>query len=109
MKTPTHNRAAPPRTAAESVAARGTVTVSLQFPIQAHGEEVHELTLRRPTAGDLAQCEGKGDIGMTLHLIHLCGGVPPSSVAQLDAVDLATIGEHIGGFFGNGQPTGRKA
>ena len=95
-------------TAAEAVAARGSVTVQLKYPIQAHGEEVRELTLRRPTAGDLAQCEGKGDIGMTLHLIHLCAGIPPSSVAQIDGEDLSVIGGHVGSFFGNGRPTGRK-
>lgn len=95
--------------AAKPQAASRAVTVDLVYPIQAHGDECRQLTIRPPTAGDLGQCDGMGEIAMTLHLIHLCAGIPPSSVNQIDASDLTSVGTVIGRFFGNGRATGRKA
>lgn len=96
-------------TAAERIAARGTLRTKLRHPIQAHGDELTELTLRRPTAGDMRQCDGLGDIAMTLRMISLCAGIPPSSVDMIDGADLAEIGEVLSSFLGNGQKTGKKA
>jgi hypothetical protein len=78
---------------------RSPVVVDLEFPIEAHGEEVRSLTFRRPTFGDLLATEGLGEIETSGKLIELLAGIPPSSVRALDAADFEKVGLAIAGFF----------
>lgn len=85
-------------------------SVKLNTPIQAHGEEVTELTLRRPTAQEaraikalpytIGADEAVGlDLDVAAKYIAVCAGIPPSSVNQLDLADLNTLAWMVAGFF----------
>lgn len=90
----------------------GSVKFTLQTPIKAHGEEVHELTVNRPT---IAQCRQVGrmpyviadtktgvyspDLAVVAEYLSVCCGIPPSSVDQLDLLDLNQLAWKICGFF----------
>lgn len=82
------------------------VTVQLSYPIKAHGETLLALTLRRPKVGDLRAVDGLGDMGKLAKLIERCAGIPATSVDQIDAVDVAALGEVIGGFLGGSLANG---
>ncbi|MDH1101095.1 phage tail assembly protein [Pseudomonas mosselii] len=87
-----------------------TVTHTLATPIQAHGEEVKVLTLRRPTVQECRAIKvlpyNVGDSGYPVmeveaaaKYIAVCAGIPASSVNQLDLIDLNSVGWTIVGFF----------
>ncbi|MGP5106019.1 phage tail assembly protein [Pseudomonas helleri] len=82
----------------------------LSAPIQAHGEEVHSITLRRPTVPEcraiksLPYVMGKDDevtlnIDVCAKFIAVCGAIPAPSVNQLDLADLNALAWEIAGFF----------
>ena len=82
----------------------------LTAPIQAHGEEVHSITLRRPT---VAECRAirsipyviEKDESVSLNLdvagkyIAVCGAIPATSVNQLDIGDLNDLAWSVVSFF----------
>lgn len=82
----------------------------LSAPIQAHGEEVNSISLRRPTVPEcraikaLPYAIGK-DEEVTLNLevaakyIAVCGAIPAPSVNQLDLADLNDLAWEVAGFF----------
>ena len=82
----------------------------LSAPIQAHGEEVNSITLRRPTVPEcraiksLPYVMGKDDevtlnIDVCAKFIAVCGAIPAPSVNQLDLADLNALAWEIAGFF----------
>ena len=82
----------------------------LSTPIQAHGEEVTSITLRRPTVAEcraiktLPYIIGKDEeVSLNLDVaskyIAVCGAIPSPSVNQLDLADLNTLAWEIAGFF----------
>lgn len=85
-------------------------THELITPIQAHGEEVTSLTLRRPTVQEcraikmLPYAMNKDD-EVTLNLdvcakfIAVCCAIPAPSVNQLDLSDLNTLAWKVASFF----------
>jgi len=84
--------------------------VKLQVPIEAHGEQLNGLTLRRPTVTEVRAIKalpyriGKDeevslDMDVAAKYIAVCAGIPPSSVNQLDLADLNTLSWEIAGFF----------
>ena len=84
--------------------------VKLHVPIEAHGEPLLELTLRRPTVQEVRTIkalpykidkneEVSLDMDVTAKYIAVCAGIPPSSVNQLDLSDLNTLSWAIAGFF----------
>lgn len=90
------------------------VTVPLSKPIQAHGEELHELVLREPTAEDVME-EGYPYIvvpaqggGQGIQLQPAVVGryamrlakIPMSSVKKLGVDDIQRLQVAIMGFFG---------
>ncbi|RBH54787.1 MULTISPECIES: phage tail assembly protein [Pseudomonas] len=87
-----------------------TDPVKLQVPIEAHGEPLSELTLRRPTVQEVRAIKAlpykidKGenvslDMDVAAKYIAVCTGIPPSSVNQLDLSDLNTLSWAVAGFF----------
>lgn len=87
-----------------------TDPVKLQVPIEAHGEPLSELTLRRPTVQEVRAIKAlpykidKGedvslDMDVAAKYIAVCAGIPPSSVNQLDLSDLNTLSWAVAGFF----------
>ena len=94
-----------------------SATVKLSRPIQAHGEEVSEITLREPTADDVMQigspqllvpsADGES-AGVEIRAkvigqyITRLASIPPSSVKALPIVDFMQCQQVIMGFFGGG-------
>ncbi|HCV39186.1 MAG TPA: ArsR family transcriptional regulator [Pseudomonas sp.] len=87
-----------------------TVTHTLTAPIQAHGEEVKELTLRRPTVQECRAIKalpynlGESgypvvDVEVAAKYIAVCATIPASSVNQLDLADLNAVAWLVVGFF----------
>ncbi|QXH53204.1 phage tail assembly protein [Pseudomonas fakonensis] len=87
-----------------------TTTIELSTPIQAHGEQLTELALRRPTTRECRQIgqlpyriEKDESVGLNLDVaakyIVVCAGIPGSSVDQLDVTDLNAAAWALAGFF----------
>ncbi|MBJ2274799.1 MULTISPECIES: phage tail assembly protein [Pseudomonas] len=84
--------------------------IKLSGPIEAHGEQVSELTVRRPTVQEVRAIKampykiGKDeevtlDTEVAAKYIAVCAGIPPSSVNQLDLADFNTLCWEVAGFF----------
>ncbi|MNX85808.1 Phage tail protein E [compost metagenome] len=85
-------------------------TYTLAAPIQAHDQEVLELTLRRPTVAEVRaikalpyKIDKNEDVSLDLDVsakyIAICAGIPASSVNQLDLSDLNNLAWAVAGFF----------
>ena len=77
--------------------------IPLQYPIQAHGEEVSELVL--PDRGKAKHMRGMPTENMTiddiLDFISRTANIPKSSVDEIDFEDLAVVLEWAEAFFVN--------
>lgn len=84
--------------------------IKLQVAIEAHGEPLTTLTLRRPTTTEARAIKvlpykiGKDeevslDLDAAAKYIAVCAGIPPSSVNQLDLADLNSLSWVVAGFF----------
>lgn len=84
--------------------------MKLTTPIQAHGEEVTSLTLRRPTVPETRAIKalpfafGKDEeiilnMDVAAKYIAVCAAIPAPSVNQLDLMDLNALAWEIVGFF----------
>lgn len=97
--------------------------IDLTKVIKAHGEEVVELELAKPTSKDVrelgypftAQPNASGEADMRLlpdigakYISRLCK-IPMSSVDQLEPLDFLLIHTEICGFFGGAAPTSSKS
>lgn len=82
----------------------------LSAPIQAHGEEVSSITLRRPTVPECRAIKALPyiidkeesvtlDLEVAAKYIAVCGAIPQSSVNQLDLHDLNNLAWTVAGFF----------
>ncbi|MCE0461553.1 MULTISPECIES: phage tail assembly protein [Pseudomonas] len=87
-----------------------TDVVTLRVAIEAHGEPLHELTLRRPTVQEVRAIkalpykidkseEVSLDMDVAAKYIAVCAGIPPSSVNQLDLADLNALSWAVASFF----------
>ena len=84
--------------------------VKLQVAIEAHGEPVTELVLRRPTVQEVRAIkalpykidkneEVSLDMDVAAKYIAVCAGIPAPSVNQLDLADLNNLAWIVAGFF----------
>jgi len=84
--------------------------VTLRVAIEAHGESLNELTLRRPTVQEVRAIkalpykidkseEVSLDMDVAAKYIAVCAGIPPSSVNQLDLADLNALSWSVASFF----------
>ena len=82
----------------------------LASPIQAHDQEVLEVTLRRPTVTEARAIKALPykidkneevtlDMEVAAKYISICAGIPPTSVNQLDLFDLNNLAWAVTGFF----------
>jgi hypothetical protein len=86
------------------------VRIPLSAPIEAHGEEISELVLRKPLPA-WARAIGLMPYRMTesnipdinvpvaCQYVSKCAGVPPSSIDQLDIADLNAACWAVTNFF----------
>jgi len=74
-----------------------TITVQLDDPITAAGEEVAELTIRKPTVKDLrlSNSSAKDELERTLNMIRDLAGIAPDDLDQLSLTDLGRINEEM--------------
>lgn len=81
--------------------------ITLEYPIQAHGEEVTQLRLRRPRVKELRQMdEAAGEIAKTAALVGALAGLNPREVDQLDAGDFTRLGQAVADFLPTARATG---
>ncbi|TWC57608.1 tail assembly chaperone E/41/14-like protein [Pseudomonas sp. SJZ080] len=82
----------------------------LAAPIQAHGEEVSVLNIRRPTVAEIRALKvlpytlGETmlpvlDMEAACKYLAICAAIPASSVNQLELSDLNTLAWQVVGFF----------
>ena len=89
-------------------------TFTLSEPIRVGGEEVTELTLRKPTVemlqGTKLEVTGDGGIVMDANVVMKVFGkladIPPSSVKQISGDDYMRMVEVYTNFFGKSPETG---
>lgn len=83
--------------------------IDLSSPIQAHGESVSKLDLKKPTGEQVCRLglpytmtpDGEVSINMKKvkgYLIELCA-IPASAVEQIDPADLNKAAWDVAGFF----------
>lgn len=92
-----------------------TLILKLRKPIQAHGDPLKELTLRKPTVDELiahgspyvivGTSGAKPDYRACAGLLSAVCAIPPSSVSQLDAADFNAAAMQLLGFT-NGAAAG---
>lgn len=86
--------------------------IKLSVAIEAHGEPLAEITLRRPTVQEVRAIkslpykldkneEVSLDMDVAAKYIAVCAGIPPSSVHQLDLSDLNSLSWMVASFFLN--------
>ena len=89
-------------------------TFELSEPIRVGGEEVTELTLRKPTVEMLqgTHISVTGDGGLTMDadtvikVFARLASIPPSSAKQISGDDYMSMVEVYTRFFGGSQETG---
>ncbi len=92
----------------------GAIAHPLSKAIKAHGEEVSEVTLRRPTSKEIKQIGrmpyllddgGKPTPNMAVmsDYLVLCLGIPESSVDQMALLDINQLSWAMVGFFLNAE------
>ena len=88
----------------------GGIEYQLASPIKAHGEEVTQVTLRRPST---KECRVIGrmpyglddrnmpvpDLNVVAKYLVVCLGIPESSVDQLQLSDMNQLAWELLGFF----------
>lgn len=75
-------------------------TYTLKFPIERGSETVTQLDFIQPKVKHLKKLDGvTGDIAKTAKMIEICANIPPSTVDEIDAKDIAEIAKIVEGFF----------
>jgi hypothetical protein len=71
--------------------------VNLSKPYKAHGEEIQKLRLHRPLTRQLRRASdgAKGEMDTLCRLLSECGGVPTSTIDDLELVDLMAAIEKL--------------
>lgn len=79
-------------------------TVKLRQPINVGGDQVSEVTIRRPKvkdlrALDLARAPGASEMDQAIAMAATLGDLPLEAMDEMDAGDFAAISEIVAGFF----------
>lgn len=84
-------------------------TIILKKPINAHGEDITELTLREPNGEDVRAngypftTNAEGQVILLgepiFKYISTLAGIPPSSVKEIHATDMHKLGWMVATFF----------
>jgi Phage tail assembly chaperone proteins, E, or 41 or 14 len=87
-----------------------TTVQKLNVPIMAHGDQITELEVRRPTTKEVRAIKALPytlsensmpvvEPDVVCKYIAVCAGIPQSSVEQLDLADLNALAWVLIGFF----------
>lgn len=76
--------------------------IQLEYPVEAEGQTIDAITIRRPKARDLKRMEVAkgGEIAKSIDLIANLAELPPSAIEDLDAADFQAVSEVVAGFLG---------
>ena len=81
------------------------MTIPLDKPIiTTAGENVSELRLRAPTAGEWAKADKLTGFDQDIFLVGAVTGATKGSVEGLPAYIVAQAGEYLGSFFARNKP-----
>ena len=84
-------------------------TVKLEYPVDAGGEVVSELRLRRPRVKDMkAMMAGENDFDQAAILVSRLSDQPLAVIENLDAADFERVNEVVADFLPAGRKTGRS-
>ena len=90
-------------------------TITLKSSIEAHGEQVTELTLTEPDLGaldgvDIAITEGalKFNLGDMRKIFAAMAGIPPSAAGKIKLGDVRQVVEVVLDFLDISLPTGES-
>ena len=89
-----------------------SVVLVLRKPIVLKDKTITELTIREPSAGELAMAENTGKKGATeqgIVLLGLSTGLHPDIIKQLGGGDFLKAQKVLGNFFGDGPETGENS
>lgn len=76
---------------------RQSKKITLVEPVEAHGQQVHELEIHEPAAREFeAMDRGSGRIQQAHHLLAACARIPYSSILSLCAKDYQAAMEALG-------------
>ena len=76
-------------------------TIKLKFPIESEGRTLEEVTLRRPTVGDMLNADkGKGNEGdKEVRMFSNLTEIPLTAIEALDLADYRQLQEAYSGFL----------
>jgi len=75
--------------------------IKLKYPIEANGEKIDSLKLRRVTVGDLEVMNKEPDeLSKSIRLLSLIGEMAPDDVRKLDAHDFNQASSVVADFLG---------
>ena len=87
------------------------IRVELEYPIQVGGQTVRELVLARPKMRHLRAIESEpgGELERTARAVAELTGLSRRAVDEIDATDVARIGEALAKLVGKVLPTGETS
>lgn len=78
-----------------------TDKITLDHPFTFEGEEVTELTIRRPKMRDMKKAQKhKDDMEKSIYMIADLAEVSPELVEELDTEDFGKVSAKVGEFMG---------
>lgn len=83
------------------------VTIKLKFPVVVGEEEIKELTLKPPTAGDIEHLSANPTMKELLQIASKCSLTPAPIIKKIDASDAIRLTEVVADFLDGGQKTGK--
>jgi len=81
-------------------------TITLKHPFNVGSEQITEIKFRRPKGKDLRLLPPEPATSDILDLAARIGGVPPSTIDEMDAEDVMEIVGVVQDFLPNSQKTG---
>ena len=90
-----------------------TKTIKLTKPIQAHGETIDEMVVKRPTGKDLFDLDAmdttKPSFKDMVRVVQVCQKIPLSSVKEMDGGDVMAVAKVLYDFLGSSQEPGESS
>ena len=76
-------------------------TIELEYPFEYKGEQVTEITIRRPKMRDMKKAQKhKDDMEKSINMIADLAEVEPKMIEELDTEDFGKVSAKVGEFMG---------
>lgn len=84
-------------------------TITLKKPIEFGSDVISEITLTRPTLGEMMPLDdAKGPMSQLHAMIVICGDQPKPVIDLVDPDDFQQLSDAVAGFFPDALPTGEN-